>query len=575
MHRLTWDEVTTWKARVDPDRRVIPPHLKLAILSRGRVQLAAERVSYFLDAVRAAGAKWPDRLTAGLDAVAPDYPLAIELFLNRRLTMTPDEIREAIQGYLVIRRETELKDCWQLLFVVLPVSERKTIETKTDVDISMLFKKPRVTLRPSDDPYQYVLVAYVCLPNAVAKLVGPEPKPPLPPAPPPLAPLPGRLKPNTEFHLRVAPGKSEQSLGVQAGTAAGVTVSLKTQVDGETWYSVELAEPARVVPDVGDPLTKASWLEAGTVAWIVGGGVDIIVASWALLRNDLADFEKQNAQLSLSDRITALRQRMHSSKLPFDKIIGTPPGGLYVDTIPYDPSRWQAGPDYQAFVAPDGRWVDLQHAMVGLDVLSRPEKVALFNDLPIGTNYAASTWGGDAGSAATDATLRFDATWERWNPTVPEKDRLQFYFETRAPDHELLGDLDPWEMQHIRDTDKTIGSIDDLFAAYYEKTTPGSTRELVTQRRSAVERFLAHYGFTYDQAADLARYPALPRQSKPVGRVVQEIGLFAQIWMYRHNPYMALSNDTKAAQPHFVNEMALQFLFWLEYQVIENSALVQ
>lgn len=576
MHRLTWDEVTTWKGPFDLDRRVIPPHLKLAILSRGQVQIAADRVPFFLDVARAGGAKWPDRLTAGLDTVAPAYPLTIELFRNQQLTMTSDEIREAIQSYLVIRRETELKGCWQLLFVVLPVTDRRTIETKTDVEISTLFKKPHVIVRPSDDRFQFVLVAYVCLPNAVAKLVGPEAKPVLPPAPPPLAPLVGRLKANTEFHLRVAPGESEQSLGVQAGTGARVTVSLKTQVDGETWYSVELAEPVRVVPDVDAPLTKASYLETGIIAWIVSGGVDIMAASWALLRNDLVAFEKQNAQLSLSNRITALRQRMHSSKLPFDKIIGTPPGQFYVDTIPYDASRWQMGPDYQAIVGLDGRWVDLQHVMVGLDVLSRPEKLAVYDDKPIGTNYAATTWGGDIGSAAADATLRIDAdTWERWHPTASENDRLQFYFESRAPDHDLLGDLDPWEMQHIRDTDKTIGSIDDLFATYYGGTTAGGTRELITQRRSSVERFLTHYGFTYNQADDLARYPALPRQSKPVRRIVREIELFAEIWMYYRNPNLLFSDDQKAKQPRFFNEMTTLFLYWLEYQAIENGALVQ
>ncbi len=577
MHRLTWDEVTTWKDRVDPDRRVIPPHLKLAILSRGRVQLAVKRMSFFLDVARAGGATWPDRLKAGLDVVASEYPLTIELFLNRRLTMTPAEIREAIQGYLVIRRETELKGCWQLLYTVVPISDRKMIETKTDVEISELFRKPRVVVRPSDDPYQYILVAYVCLPNAVAKLIGPEPKPvPLPLAPPPLAPLVARLKANTEFHLRVAPGKAEQSLGVQAGTASRVTVSLKTHVDGETWYSVTLNEPVRVAPNVGAPLSKASYLEAGIVAWIVSGGVDIMAASWDRFRNDLVAFEKQNAQVSLSDRITALRQRMHSSKLPFDQIIGTSRGQFYVDTIPYDASRWQMGPDYQAIVAPDGRWVDLQHVMVGLDVLSRPEKVALYNDQPIGTNYAATTWGGDIGAAAADATLRTDAdTWERWNPTASQSGRLQFYFESRAPDHDLLGDLDPWEMQHIRDTDRTIGSIDDLFATYYDETTAGGTRELIASRRSAVERFLAHYGFTYNQTDDLPRYPALPRQSKPVKRIAEEIQLFAQIWMYYRNPNLLFSYDQKATRPDFVKEMTTLFLYWLEYQAIENGASVQ
>jgi hypothetical protein len=577
VHVLTPDEVTTWVLRSDPANRVIlPPNLKLAILSRGRYTLAADRMGYFLDIARASGATWPDRLTVPLEEIESDFPLTIELFLNRRLTMTPDEIRESIQGYLVVRREKELGDCWAVIFVTKPVKSRKELETKTDLEISQLFRKPRVVTRPRDDPYQYVLVAYVCLPPAVAKLLRPEKPSPAPPRPPAKAPLGGRLKANSEIHLRKGPTTSADSLGVQAGTAARVILYDKAEADGHTWYDVELSDPLRVVPDVGDPVTKATMLPVGTRGWMAADGVDVIVASWALLRNDIADFETGHSQSSLSERITLLRQSLHSSNLPFDLIIGTAKGKTYVDSIPFDGSRWQLGRDYQAFVAPDGRWVDLQHLMVGMDVLSRREKEATFNMQVIGTNYSASTWAGDAGSASADATVHQDAsTWERWNPSATRQDVAQYYFTTRASDHDLLGDLDAWEIQHLRDSDKSLDSIDGLLAVYYEVTIPGGSRELTAQRRAALERFLRHHGFTYDPAVDGPNYPTLPNQAKPARSMARLVEQFAQIWLYYRKPAVLLQQDPTKATPGWIPEMTGQYLFWLEMQAIEHGATVQ
>lgn|GEM_PF-6924627 len=574
----TLTDVIVWIPRANPANRIIPPHLKLAILSRGRILIPAERAQFFLDVARENGATWPGRLTKNLKDIEQSYPATFELFLNRRTTMSQEEISQSLAGYLALRRERHLKDrCWQLLFVWGIAGNRKTLESRLDVEITELFRKPHVRVRPRDDPFLYIINCYVCLPAVVRRFIAPEPKV-MPPPPSLINPMPlleGQTRVNAEAHLRNAPSKSATSKGVLAGKVARVTVSDKTEAEGELWYKIKLLDPLRVVPKVGDPLTKATDLPVGTEGWIASFGLDVLVAPWALLRHDLIEFDSVNQNMKLNDRITALRQQLHASNLPFDHVIGTKKGTTYLDKISFSPGRWQLGRDYQAFLAPDGRWVDLQHLMVGLDVLSKPERAADYLGIPIGTNYAASTWSGDVGSAAAEATLRRDiTTWERWNPAAPEWDRLSHYFSSRAPDHDLLGDLDGWGIQGIRIEDPSIDKIDSLFALYYQDTISGSVRTLITQRRLAVERFLYHYGFSYDPDADYSNYPVFIKQKRPSDRVVREIYAFGKIWMLRQDKNLVWSRDENRKQPKHVGEMAAQFLYWLEHQAIEHGAVV-
>lgn len=574
MQKLTG--IVLWKGRTDPAKRVIPPHLKLAILSRGKIMVPADRIEFFLNVVRDNGETWPDRMDAKLADIRPEYPVTFELFQNQRLLITPEEIRESIQGYLVLRHKQQLaKHCWMILFTTTPGTDRMTIQTAMDVDIGELYRKPQVVIRPKDDQYRYVLVCYVCLPPDVQKHVIAKDKfaPAAPALPSAMPALDGVLKANAEVHIRKDGTTSAASLGVLAGTAARVLVTDKKEADGELWYNIELQEQVKVVPKVGDPLSKATTLAKGTQGWIVARGLNSIIASWALVRHDLSAFDTANASLGLSDRITALRQSTHGSKLPFDHIIGTKKGKLYLDQMPFEAGKWQLGRDYQAFRAPDGRVVDLHHLIVGMDVLSRREQSAEYLLNPIGTNWSATTWAGDVGSAAAEATLARDSTtWERWNPTATETEKLQYYFTTRASEHDLLGDLDGWGIQRIRNGDPTIDSIDKLFAIYYGTTLKGGMRTLTEQRKNSIELFLDHYDLTYDPAVDPQEYPALPKQKKPATRMVNQVDAFGRIWMLRQDPYLSFEDDPNARAPRYVGEMTLQYLWWLEYQAIENGA---
>ena len=571
--------IILWKGRTGPANRIIPPNLKLAILSRGKIMVPADRIDHFLNVVRDNGETWPDRMDAKLVDIQPEYLVTFELFQNMRLTLTPDEIRESIQGYLVLRQKQQLeKMCWMVLFTTSPGAERQTIQTAMDVDIGELYRKPQVVIRPKDDPYQYVLVCYACLPPAVQQHVFGKDKfaAPAPPLLSSMPPLDGVLKANAEVHIRKDGTTSADSLGVLAGTAARVSVIDKKEADGELWYNIELLEPVKVVPKVGDDISKGTFLPAGTKGWIVARGLNSIVASWALLRHDLAAYDTDNAAMGLGDRITALRQSTHGSKLPFDAIIGTNKGKLYLDQMPFEAGKWQLGRDYQAFTPPDGRVVDLHHLLVGMDVLSRKEKAADWLLNPIGTNWSATTWAGDVGSAAAEATLARDSTtWERWNPAATENEKVQYYFKTRASEHDLLGDLDGWGIQRLRVNDPAIDRIDTLFAIYYGTVLKGGMRTLTEQRKNSLELFLAHYELTYDPSTDLPNYPALPTQKRSVTRLVYQVDAFGRIWMLRQNPYLSFDDDPNVRAPRYVGEMTRQYLWWLEMQTIENGAEVQ
>jgi hypothetical protein len=252
--------------------------------------------------------------------------------------------------------------------------------------------------------------------------------------------------------------------------------------------------------------------------------------------------------------------------------------------------------DYEQTRIPDGRLVDIQHLLVGLDVLSRPEKEALYRHYEdikgrkvyigtfyIGTNYTASTWAGDLGSGAADMTLKLDEWWEARNPRIGLGERLLYYFNTRAAEWDLLGDIDAWGIHALR-TPK-IGAIDMLLSLYYEDTTHentviGTQRTLTVKRKDALERFLRHYGFAYEYATDLSSYPVLPRQQRPTIRANTAVHLFGHIWtlfrMFQKKPFrMAVlggwEDEDKYPKKEDTSEMTKAFLYWLEGQLIENG----
>lgn len=560
-------DVVTWKARAIPGRRVIPPHLKLAILSRGRVELPTKNVRWLVDRAEARGSTWPGRLTRPLEKIFSELPVTIELFQKQFKSMTPPDIEHALQAYLTLRHGRHLSQCLYILFSAVPHSDRKSLERLLDLDISRLYSRPRVSVRARDRD-RYWLVAYVCIPHRLAHYLRPPvPKAPPPPPPPQTMPaLEGLTARNVERWIREQPGENAPKLGDQDGDVVPVRVLNKAKADGYEWLNIELLKPLRVKNG-----TNRTTLAPGTKCWLERGGLDSVVAPWDFFRHQLIAFENDQRSLGLRSRITMLRQMTHARGLPFDPIIGTGKGAVYLDDRPFDPGKWQLGKDYNAVRTPDGRSIDIQHVMVGLDVLSRRRIPARYLKIRVGTNWAAATWSGDVGAGAADMTLRTDKNWERRNPKASFAERCSYYFGARAPDWDLLADIDAWALNAQRRSRHP--TIDAILTPYYEKTRAGGNRALTTDRQDALERFLAHYGFTYDFSTDMQHYPALLRQRDAVGRLAGELILFAQIWMYYRNPALIISRNKKKRKPAFntVPSMNSHLIHWLEYAAIENG----
>jgi len=576
--------VVTWKGRNDPGDRVIPDHLKLAILSRGRITLPTANVKWQVEIARRLGQTWPDRLRRDLADIFADVRVTVELFQNQRLTMADDTITDVLQNYLALCRLRHMPGCL-LVFNWVPHDRRAYLEKNLNLDLSLLFRKPRVRAHRKK-PRRYLILVYACFPEKeLARYVAPAKiaPPPLPKTPMP--PLEAMTSPSTSFRLRDNPGSAGKILGVQVGDEVPVRVLDKQQADGHIWYEIELLQNMRISKQ-GKPDSMA----AGTRCWIVGrrkkdpsltakillnkgpeltgGGLEYIAAPWDFFRFQLKSFERAESALGLNQRITTLRQMSHDKDIPFDRVIGTKPGTLYLDGRKFDPRHWQILMDYQSIRTPDGRVIDLHHLIVGLDVRHRSEKTVSFLNMHVGKNWSASTWAGDLGAGATDMEVKASPEWEARHQKADARRRAEYYFKTRAGPRDLLGDIDIWGIHSLRSN--KLKTIDDLLATYYTHTLAESVGTVTSARKDAIERFLGHYGFHYDPAADYLNYPVLVKQRKARDLVRHEIAAFARIWKFRAKPLggKAVANATN------VEFMTLQFLWWLEAQAITNNATV-
>ncbi len=564
--RRKLEQIILWKDRNIPGERVIPDHLKLAILSRGRIALPADRFDWILNIVRASGETWPDRLVRDLSEIFYDLSVTIELYRHQRPSLTDEEITEVFRHYLILNRARFHPDCI-LPFAWVPHTRKKWLEKTLDLDITDLFRKPRVRMEPKR-PRGHVLLLYVCIPDGIRKFVVPErPVAPTPPASP-MPPLEGLTSPSTSYNLRDQPGGAGNIIGTQVGHEVPVRVLDKRKVDGHIWFEIELVVDLNVTIN-----GKAGKLTPPTRCWLVGrenefgsGGLDYVAAPWDFFRVQLRDFETRNKNLPLEERITLLRQMSHDEGTPFDKVIGTSTGSLYLNQRKFVSRRWQLLKDYEAVRTPDGRVVDLHHIMVGLDVRRRREARASFLGSDIGTNWAAATWGGDLGAAATDMSLKKSTEWAKRHPKAAFGVRADYYFHTRGCDRDLIADVDVWGILALRS--QSTSTIDDLLQSYYGHTIPGSVRPLTSARRAALEQFIDHYGFTYDSDVDYARWPVFPKQDMGRRRVRSEISRFARIWAKKDS----ILKDEPKENSQTVPAMALRFMWWLEYQVVENGA---
>lgn len=373
------------------------------------------------------------------------------------------------------------------------------------------------------------------------------------------------------FNIRELPGEKSKVIGKLSGTATPVTVGDKAKIDNRIWYKITLKAAIDKLP-------------VGTQGWVIEDGV-VATVPWNTFLDQLRTFEKANSSLNLDQRITKLRQMSHKKDLPFDSIIGTSAGNEYLDTRSFNRSEWQIlEGSLQTVRVPDGSKVDVYHLMVGLNVLPTARRVEnqTYWNFDVGQNYAAATWSGDIGAGAADAFLGQDKDWENANNMPPPGNAMRTskladlqnrYFSTRAPESDLLGDIDAWGVDELR-TDTTLDSLEKLLVAYYGGTSlgpaaagPSSGVTVTTKRKSAIERFLRHYGF---KTASPLKSQAAPRAD-----IAKQIGLFAAMWIRNRAGIKTITTySTPDLTTWYVEPMTDRFLNWLDALAKTNGASV-
>jgi hypothetical protein len=357
------------------------------------------------------------------------------------------------------------------------------------------------------------------------------------------------------FNIRQLPSTTARVLSTMSGTPVPVTVTDKVHADGYNWYHITLRAP------IGSMAANAD-------GWVREEGV-VATVPWSFFRDQLHRWEAQQTGLDLSQRITKLRQMCHNSDLPFDSVIGVGAGTQYLNTRGFVRREWQILRDSQVVRMPDGGQVDVYHLLVGLDVLPRRVERQTYSLFEVGQNYSVATWSGDIGAGVADAVIRQDADWER--AMIPagtsneEQTRLrtEHYYTSRAPEADLLGDIDAWGIDAMRSEAGAPTTIGELLANFYgtPAAAPGSGGGQVTpRRRAAIEHFLRHYGF--NTASSLCA------QTGPRDRMQQQIEIFARMWILNRQHVWS---DTSGIPP-LARAMTDRFLDWLEALARANGA---
>ena len=368
------------------------------------------------------------------------------------------------------------------------------------------------------------------------------------------------------YNLRELPAKSSKLIGKLTGEEVFIRVDSKAKADGIVWYRISLSSPT------GKTADGQRSLPLGTTGWITADAVTPVIG-WDAFIAQLSAWEKAHGESDMGLNITLLRRMSHRSNLPFDKVIGRPEHGRYLDTQPFDPYQWNLLNDAQQVRTPDGKIVDMQHLFVGLDVLTNMKEDHTISEpglykLPVGQNYSAATWAGDIGAGAADAAEKFDKEWETQNPKASRQDRINRYYYTRAPEADLLGDIDAWGIDASRSKANAPRTVTELLSQYYG--APAVQSEYgpsfpfnTSKRKSAVERFIGHYGFKLGAAS-------LRSQTAPREAMAKQVKIFGRTWLFKRNA--PFKSDHTDEMHDYADEMTGIFLDWLDMLALEVGA---
>jgi hypothetical protein len=269
-----------------------------------------------------------------------------------------------------------------------------------------------------------------------------------------------------------------------------------------------------------------------------------------------------------------------------------------------DPDRWSIVYEAKQVELPDGEIVDIHHFLLGVEgrvddgrrsdnrtvkadlnslplpdwVPTLPAGIKLPVSLPIGESYSALTWSGDVAGGVADLVRHESDAWEEETAPNTSIDLLHFYFRTRAPDMDLLADIDAWGAAHHLPTGKPnevmkVESLTELVTRVYGPAGPLTQEHSFARnatRAGGVREMLIHYGFT--SATDLNLQPV------PVAAMIAQVKIFAPTWFTVKAAKAVASLDVdeiadwalrpNAAELRQVNsvseQMTVVFIDWLD-----------
>ncbi|WNG24845.1 hypothetical protein F0U62_13120 [Cystobacter fuscus] len=378
------------------------------------------------------------------------------------------------------------------------------------------------------------------------------------------------------LNLRATPGtgKTSEVIGKLVGAHMPVKIHGKSIQDGDTWYLLEFSasDYKKVISLPQNPSASIRSLHANRRAWAIEASVATCV-DYDVFMAQLRSFEMIHRKLSLKQRITLLRQMAHPKNLPFDTVIGTSGGEVYEDTRPQLHALYQLVKDAKAFRTYTGEVIDIYHFIVGMDVYQaeRMGRVRV-KGIVLGESDPSATWAGDIGAGAADALLHKDKDFEDKHPRMREEERILHYYESRAPSHDLLGDLDAWAVTVRVDRNAsgdTISSIIDSVYGRGRATKTGAPQF----RKAALENFLLRHG--------LQKSGGTLVSSANLEILRYYINDFGRVWIYRAQLKGGIlsralwfgSRYDKAGLAAISEKMAGLYLRWLEEQCKLNGVL--
>lgn len=246
--------------------------------------------------------------------------------------------------------------------------------------------------------------------------------------------------------------------------------------------------------------------------------------AFSVFIGELRRYEDEHPGATIDDVIQALRRAGHEKELPFDQVIGVPEGKHEEYLTGGVGGPMQFLKDHNR-VSVAGRVVDMYHLAVGLEALPRDyANVTLETPInyPLGQiiivqetemeSAAAATWAGDVGSALADWMMGVDT---RGEPPGSMEDKLDYYWQTRASQADLDGDIEAWGIDRSRDElPPNLRRLSDILLYHY-----GGSR-VAENRRNAYQVFADYYRESGSRMLDISRLRT-------------QIVEFSRIWMMK------------------------------------------